>query len=84
SAFSLYRDFLVARPGNFFGNFKDFALAFSGISYCLITLYKRLGNGSFQWPRSPDEVQALTPQQYHWLMEGLENEQPTAIKRYLV
>ena len=27
----------MARPGNFFGNFKDFALAFSGISYCLIT-----------------------------------------------
>ena len=28
----------MARPGNFFGNFKDFALAFSGISYCLITI----------------------------------------------
>ena len=27
----------MSRPGNFFGNFKDFALAFSGISYCLIT-----------------------------------------------
>lgn len=31
------RELFKGRPGNFFGNFKDFALAFSGISYCLIT-----------------------------------------------
>lgn len=43
-------------------------------------LYKRLESGSFQWPRSTEEVQALTPQQYRWLMEGLKTEQPKANK----
>ena len=46
---------------------------------CLL-LYKRLESGSFQWPRSTKEVQALTPQQYRWLMEGLKTEQPKANK----
>lgn len=38
----------MARPGNFFGNFKDFALAFSGISYCLITLLLKWNGYQFQ------------------------------------
>ena len=46
----------------------------------MLLLYKRLESGSFQWPRSTDEVQALTPQQYRWLMEGLKTEQPKANK----
>jgi transposase len=46
-----------------------------------LLLYKRLESGSFQWPRSADEVQALTPQQYRWLMEGLKTEQPKATKK---
>ena len=37
----------------------------------LLLLYKCLESGSFQWPRSTEEAQALTPQQYRWLMEGL-------------
>ena len=37
-------------------------------------------NGSFQWPRTKDEVRTLTPQQYRWLMEGLKTEQPKANK----
>ncbi len=45
-----------------------------------LLLYKRLESGSFQWPRSGEEVQALTPQQYRWLMEGLSVEQPKAHK----
>ena len=45
-----------------------------------LLLYKRLESGSFQWPRSTKEVQALTPQQYRWLMEGLKTEQPKANK----
>ena len=45
-----------------------------------LLLYKRLESGSFQWPRSTEEVQALTPQQYRWLMEGLKTEQPKANK----
>ena len=34
-----------------------------------------------EWSRRvEDEVQALTPQQYRWLMEGLKTEQPKANK----
>lgn len=36
-----------------------------------LLLYKRLSAGNFQWPRRAEEVQALTPQQFRWLMEGL-------------
>lgn len=45
-----------------------------------LLLYKRLENGSFQWPRSKDEVRKLTAQQYRWLMEGLQIDQPKAHK----
>lgn len=40
-----------------------------------LLLYKRLKSGSFQWPRTESEARMLTPQQYHWLMEGLNVEQ---------
>ena len=43
-----------------------------------ILLYKRLEQGTYQWPRSKSEVRSLTPQQYRWLMEGLKIEQPKA------
>ena len=43
-------------------------------------LYKRLENGAFQWPRNKDEVRKLTAQQYRWLMEGLQIDQPKAHK----
>ena len=36
-----------------------------------LLLYKRLSESRFQWPRSPEEVRSLTPQQFRWLMEGL-------------
>ena len=43
-----------------------------------ILLYKRLEMGAYQWPRFESEVKTLTPQQYRWLMEGLQIEQPKA------
>ena len=46
-----------------------------------VLVYKRLENGNYQWPRSGDEVRAMTGQQYRWLMEGLSTEQPKAHKR---
>ncbi|MCI9098259.1 MAG: transposase [Lachnospiraceae bacterium] len=36
-----------------------------------LLLYKRLSESRFQWPRSPQEVCSLMPQQFRWLMEGL-------------
>lgn len=45
-----------------------------------VLLYKRLEGGSFQWPRSEEELRELTPQQFRWLMEGLKVEQPKALK----
>ena len=55
------------------------ALLWEGDGFVL--LYKRLEAGSFQWPRSADEVRSLTPQQYRWLMEGLRIDQPRAHRR---
>lgn len=41
---------------------------------------KRLETGNFQWPRNSMEAQQLTRQQYRWLMEGLQIDQPKALK----
>ena len=41
-------------------------------------LYKRLEQGQYQWPRSPEEARELTPQQLRWLQEGLKIDQPKA------
>ncbi len=45
-----------------------------------LLLYKRLDNGVFRWPRNATEARLLTEQELRWLMEGLEIEQPTAIR----
>ena len=55
------------------------ALYWSGDGYVLI--YKRLSNGSFQWPRSTEELKSLDAQSFRWLMEGLKIEQPKAIRK---
>ena len=52
------------------------ALYWEGNGFLL--LYQRLESGTFQWPRNGAEAQELTPQQYRWLMEGLQVDQPKA------
>lgn len=54
------------------------ALYWEGNGFVL--LYKRLESGVFQWPRNESEARELTPQQYRWLMDGLEVDQPRAHK----
>lgn len=54
------------------------ALLWEGDGFVLI--YKRLENGNFKWPRSQSDVKPLTIQEFKWLMEGLEVNQPKAIK----
>ena len=55
------------------------ALYWEGDGFLL--LYKRLESGSFQWPRSESEALSITPQQYRWLMEGLNIQQPKANRK---
>ena len=45
-----------------------------------LLLYKRLDNGAFRWPRNRKEARLLTEQEIRWLLEGLEIDQPKAIK----
>ena len=45
-----------------------------------VLLYKRLESGHFRWPRNPAEVKPISWKQFTWLMQGLDIEQPTAIK----
>lgn len=45
-----------------------------------LLLYKRLDNGSFRWPRTETEARQLTEKEIRWLLEGLEIDQPKAIR----
>lgn len=45
-----------------------------------LLLYKRLVNGSFQWPRNASEVKSLTAKQFRWLMDGLTIEPRKSVK----
>lgn len=46
-----------------------------------LILYKRLESGSFQWPRTADEVLQISPQEFRWLLEGLSINQPKAVQK---
>ena len=45
-----------------------------------LLLYKRLEDGRFDWPRTPAQAASLTPEQYHYLLIGL-NPLKTKIKQ---
>lgn len=53
------------------------ALLWEGDGFLL--LYKRLDNGAFRWPRNAEEVRSLTPEQFTWLMQGLDLNTPVLI-----
>lgn len=36
-----------------------------------LLLYKRVESGKYQWPRTQEEVMAISQEQLHWLMQGL-------------
>lgn len=55
------------------------ALCWEGDGFVL--LYKRLENGNYKWPRSPEQARLLSVQEFRWLMEGLSIEQPKAIRQ---
>jgi transposase len=48
-----------------------------------LLLYKRLEQGRFVWPRNENEVRALTPQMFRWLMEGLTIEPKKAVREVI-
>lgn len=41
-----------------------------------LLLYKRIEDGAFSWPQTPDEVAELTKDQYYLLMNGLNPIEP--------
>jgi len=53
-------------------------LVWDGDGYLL--LYKRLSDGVYRWPRTETEARMLKEQEIRWLLEGLEIEQPKAIR----
>jgi transposase len=54
------------------------ALFWEGDGFVL--LYKRLENGRYKWPRTPEQARLLSKQEFRWLTEGLSIEQSKAIR----
>lgn len=58
------------------------ALLWEGDGFVL--LYKQLENGRFQWPHSVEAVRTITPQQLHWLLEGLRMDHFKAVQKWIL
>ena len=46
-----------------------------------LLLYKRLENGHYQWPDTPEDLLEISAQQLRWLTEGLAITQPKAVQK---
>lgn len=46
-----------------------------------ILVYKRLEQGKFQWPKSPNEARLISQKELRWLLEGLSLDQPKVLKK---
>ena len=46
-----------------------------------LLLYKRLENGQYQWPDTPEDLLEISEQQLRWLTEGLSISQPKAVQK---
>jgi len=54
------------------------ALFWDGDGFVL--LFKRLENGNYKWPRTPEQARRLSAQEFRWLLEGLAIDQPNVIR----
>ena len=54
-------------------------LLWEGTGFLL--LYKRLENGQYQWPDTPEDLLEISEQQLRWLTEGLSISQPKAVQK---
>ncbi|MFG6331466.1 MAG: IS66 family insertion sequence element accessory protein TnpB [Lachnospiraceae bacterium] len=55
------------------------AVHYKGDGFCLF--YKRYENGRLKWPRTGEEARQIFHQQLRWLLEGLNPEQPKAVRK---
>lgn len=46
-----------------------------------VLLYKRLEEGRFQWPRKTEDIENISIEQYHWLLEGMAITQRKTIQK---
>ena len=49
-----------------------------------LLLYKRIENGNFRWPRTPEEALEISTDQYRMLMQGLKSLPDIPLKKFLI
>ena len=52
-------------------------LIWEGDGFLMLT--KRLEKGSYSWPRTSEDVRAMTPEQFKWLMHGFSIDPPIQV-----